>query len=61
MSKTGNLVQIVEVQDQIIRIQSEAITELFQLLAQHISADEIDSLPCVERINSAAALQSQIE
>lgn len=61
MSKTGNLVQIVEAQDQIIRIQSEAITELFRLLAQHISAEEMDSLPCVERINSAAALRSQIE
>lgn len=61
MSKSTNLVQIVEAQDQIIRIQSETITELFRLLAQHISADELDSLPCAGRINEAAALQSQIE
>lgn len=55
-----NPVEIVEALTQIISIQSDAINELFQLLMLHVAADELDRLPCVERINRAAALLDQI-
>jgi len=56
-----DLVKIVETQSQIIRLQSEAINDLFKLLAQHVSADELDRHPSVENINLAAALRAEIE
>lgn len=56
-----NLVEIVEKQNAIIRIQSDVIDELFLLLMQHVSADEVDRLPCVERINEAARIRREIE
>lgn len=45
----------------IINIQSGVIDELFSLLMQHISADEADALPVVQRINEAAGLRQWIE
>ncbi len=56
-----NPVEIVEKQNAIIRIQSDVIDELFLLLMQHVSADEVDRLPCVERINEAARIRREIE
>ena len=56
-----NQVEIVEKQNAIIRIQSDVIDELFLLLMQHVSADEVDRLPCVERINEAARIRREIE
>lgn len=57
----SNLVEIVDRQNAIIQLQSQTINELFQLLMQHISADEADNLPCMERISQAAALHAEIE
>lgn len=57
----NNLVEIVDRQNSIIQLQSETINELFQLLAQHLTMEELDKLPCKERINQAAALQAEIE
>lgn len=56
----SNLVEVVERQAEIISLQSATINELFQLLAQHMSADELDRLPCMERLNGAAALTDGI-
>lgn len=56
-----NPVEIVEKQNAIIRIQSDVIDELFLLLMQHVSADEVDRLPCVERINEATRIRREIE
>ena len=53
--------EVVERQNAIIRIQSGVIDELFCLLMQHISADEADALPVVQRINEAAGLRQWIE
>lgn len=55
------LVQVMERQSAIIRLQSSVIDDLFLLLAQHISADEADRLPCIEKINLAARLRADIE
>lgn len=52
--------KVVEQQNAIIRIQSGVIDELFILLMQHISADEADALPCIDRINQAAQIRAGI-
>ncbi|MCR5236477.1 MAG: hypothetical protein K6E34_04645 [Lachnospiraceae bacterium] len=44
----------------VIKIQQSAINELFQLLMQHISAEEADSLPVVKEINHAAGIMAEI-
>ena len=43
------------------KIQSDAINELFELLMQHISAEEADKLQVVEKINLAAQIREGIE
>ena len=53
--------ETVEKLNVIINIQSGVIDELFSLLMQHISADEADALPVVERINEAAGFRQWIE
>ena len=53
--------QIVETLETITRLQAEVITELFTLLQQHISAEEADRLPCVAKINTAAALRASMD
>lgn len=57
----SDLTETVEKQNVIIQMQSGIINELFQLLMQHISADEADALPVVQRINEAANLRQWIE
>lgn len=57
----SNLVEIVDRQNAIIQLQSQTINEPFQLLMQHISVDEANNLPCMERINQAVALRAEIE
>lgn len=54
-----NLVEIVENQSKVISIQSGIISDLFTLLAQYMSADELNSLPQVDSINEAAILASE--
>lgn len=57
----NNLSEVVERQSVIISIQSGVINDLFQLLSQHISADELDALPVVARINVAADMRMEAE
>lgn len=40
----SNLVEIVDRQNSIIQLQSETINDLFQLLAQHITVEELEGL-----------------
>lgn len=54
-----NLVEIVENQSKVISIQSGVISDLFTLLAQYMSADELNSLPQVDSINEVAILASE--
>lgn len=53
--------EIVERQNAVIRIQSGIIDELFLLLMQHISVEEADALPVIDRINQAAEIRREIE
>ena len=54
-------VELFESQNEIIRIQSEAIDELFRLLSMYIAAEELDSLPVIEKINRAAMIRAENE
>lgn len=56
----SSLAETVEQQNAVIRIQSEVIDELFILLLQHITAEEADRLPAIEKINTAAKLREKI-
>lgn len=52
--------EIMEKMSAVINIQQNVIEELFRLLLQHISADEADRLPVVEKINHAAEIRAEI-
>lgn len=53
--------ELFESQSEIIRIQSEVIDDLFRLLSLHMEAEELDSLPVIEKINRAASLRREHE
>ncbi len=55
------ITEIVSTQEQIIRLQSEVIDGLFATLSQHISAQELDGLPEIDKINLAAGLRRDIK
>lgn len=54
-------ISILGMQNAIIKMQSDVIYELVSLLAQHITAEEMDRLPCIQKINEAAGLRNQIK
>lgn len=45
--------------EEIVRLQSGVIDNLFQLLLQHISADSAELKPIIENINHAAAIRKE--
>lgn len=57
----SNLVEIVDRQNSIIQLQSETINELFQLLAQHITVEELDTLPCSKMMRLVEQRTKEIE
>ena len=56
-----NDINIVETLNAIIRLQSTIIDELFVLLAQHITVDELDKLPVIDKINEVAKLRVDVD
>lgn len=48
-------------QSEQIRLQGEIIDEIFSLLCQYVSADELDQLPCVNKINHVVLLRNDME
>ena len=52
----SNLVEVGEKQSSVISIQAGVIRDLFNLLSQYMSAEELDALPEVDRINTAAQI-----
>lgn len=56
----NNLTEIVENQNVIISIQSGVIKDLFNLLSQYMTAEEMDALPQVDKINIAARLATKV-
>lgn len=55
----SKILKVVEDQSAVISIQAGVINELFQLLGQYMSAEELDALPQVAKINRAAQLVSE--
>lgn len=55
------LTEIVIKQSEIIRIQSEIIDDLFQIVSQHLSAEELESLASVDKIGNVANLIKEVE
>ena len=56
-----NTLQIVELLDAVTVLQAEVISDLYGLLLQHISAEEADRLPCVEKLNKAASIRADLD
>ena len=52
----SNLVEVVEKQSSVISIQAGVIRDLFNLLSQYMTAEELDALPEVDRINTTAQI-----
>ena len=62
MSDISNIqLQLIESQNEIIRLQSECIDELFRLLAMHIELEELSHIPAIDKINEAARIRSECE
>lgn len=56
----SDLVRIQSILTEVTKLQAEVIDELFLLLMQHITAEEADHLPVIEKINLAARLHNEI-
>ncbi len=54
------LIHIVTNQSEQIRLQNEAIDELFGVLGRYMSAEELDRLPCIKKIDEAVKLHKEI-
>lgn len=52
--------EIIERQNEIIRIQSDSVNDLFRLLMEHITVEEADRLPVLKKLNHAAELKAEI-
>lgn len=57
----GELMKIIETYSVIIDLMKAAIDELFRIVCQYMTTEELDSLPCVKKINEAAKLKADIE
>lgn len=55
----GAVLQLMEAQEEIIRLQTDAIHELFMALTQYMCAEELDAMPAVKKINRAAELKAE--
>lgn len=55
-----NLTESFEIQNSIIRMQSQIINDLIIILMQHEAIESIDEIPFVDKINEAAKLKEKI-
>lgn len=51
------MIDIVDTQNTIIKMQSDIIDELFLLLMQYMTVEEVDGLDVVKKINEVAKLR----
>lgn len=56
----NKLLSTLEKQNELIRMQSSIIDELFLQLLQHISVSEVEGLPYTEEIKRAAKMKEDI-
>jgi len=51
--------ELFESQNEIIRLQSECIDELFRLLAMHLEPEDLSSVPVIEKINRVVMIRTE--
>ena len=51
--------ELFESQNEIIRLQAEAIDELFRLLVNHVETEELSNLSAAEKVNEAARIRAE--
>lgn len=54
-------IEIINTQNTIIKMQSEIIYDLFGLLKQYVSVEELDNIPTIKKINDVARMNEEIE
>ena len=54
-------IEIIDTQNTIIKMQSEIIYDLFGLLKQYVSVEELDNIPAIKKINDVARMDEEIE
>ena len=54
-------IEIIDTQNTIIKMQSEIIYDLFGLLKQYVSLEELDNIPAIKKINDVARMNEEIE
>ena len=54
------VLQVVDTQNEIIRLQAEVIRDLFSTLGQYMCAEELDAMPAVKKFNLATELKAKI-
>ncbi len=52
--------ETIDTQNIIIRAQSGIISDLLSILSKYLTGEEMDSLPCVSRINNLAKIMGPI-
>ena len=57
----GKIEELVYAQTQIINLQSGIIDELFQLVLQYMTIEEIDRCPLLESIKSVSELRTALD
>lgn len=55
------IMDAVEMQSKVIKLQADIIDELFIVLLQHISAEEAEKLAVTDKIKEAANLHAELE
>ena len=60
-SLKANMAEIVDVQNTIIRMQSDIINQIFLILGQYVSMEELDNMEVLEKINEAARLRASLD
>lgn len=54
-------IEIIDAQNTIIKMQSEIIYDLFGLLKQYVSVEELDNIPTIKKINDVARMNGEIK
>jgi hypothetical protein len=52
--------EIIDIQSEIISMQAKAIRDLYELLGQYMSAEEMDGLPEVEAVKDINKMRKEI-
>jgi hypothetical protein len=55
-----NTVEIIDIQSTVISMQSRVINELFILLSNYLTAEELDNISVVKTINEVANIYNSI-